>query len=275
VPRIGTLRLGACLPWRSPSRAQPHPIRPAVTIGTTGSPVPCQRLRRAHATSTPDTARTATRLPPDPQRPSPQARLPPGNYSNPRFRCHRSPFRCVISGSLTFVFFAAHLTAQRGLFPQRSPPRLLTAAACGGLGPPPDRRSRRASLHHRHSTVHDNDLLHRHQSPFRTHQIFGAGCAWAVRHRHRRRVTGSLAHLGGQITDPAMMAAGSASNDGVSPRGPLARIRVLERASRRIRFTLLAAAYRSGWSQMWSHSPGFAGVRQDPFVTVRPRHERW
>ena len=58
-------------------------------------------------------------------------------------------------------------------FPQRSPPRLLTAAACGGLGSPPDRRSRRAFLHHRHSTVHDNDLLHRHHSPFRTHRRIG------------------------------------------------------------------------------------------------------
>jgi len=30
------------------------------------------------------------------------------------------------------------------LFPQRSPPRLLTGAACGGLGSPPARRTRRA-----------------------------------------------------------------------------------------------------------------------------------
>jgi hypothetical protein len=58
-------------------------------------------------------------------------------------------------------------------FPQRSQPRLFTGAACGGLGPPPDRRSRRANLHHQHSTVHDNDLLHRHHSPFRTHCRFG------------------------------------------------------------------------------------------------------
>jgi len=67
VPRIGTLRLGVSLPWRPPSRrpgGRHHPFRLAVTIGATGSPVPCQRLRRAHATSTPDTARTATRLPP-------------------------------------------------------------------------------------------------------------------------------------------------------------------------------------------------------------------
>src|SRR6266545_6272444 len=31
--------------------------------------------------------------------------------------------------------------------PQRSPPRLLTDAACGGLEPPPARRLRRARLH--------------------------------------------------------------------------------------------------------------------------------
>ena len=31
-----------------------------------------------------------------------------------------------------------------GLFPQRSPPRLLTGAACGGLSSPPARRTRRA-----------------------------------------------------------------------------------------------------------------------------------
>ena len=51
-----------------------------------------------------------------------------------------------------------------GLFPQRSPPRLLTDAACGGLGSPPARRTRRANLHHWYSTLHAGDLLHRHHS---------------------------------------------------------------------------------------------------------------
>ena len=41
---------------------QLHPFRLAVTIGATGSPVPCQRLQRAHATYTPGTTR-ATRRP--------------------------------------------------------------------------------------------------------------------------------------------------------------------------------------------------------------------
>src|SRR5260370_33378775 len=58
-----------------------------------------------------------------------------------------------------------------GLFPERSPRRLLTAAAPGGLGSPPARRARRANPHHRHSTVQSGDLLHHHQSPFRTHGL--------------------------------------------------------------------------------------------------------
>ena len=59
--------------------------------------------------------------------------------------------------------------APGGTFPYRSRPRLLTSAAYGGLGPPTARRSRRAYLHHWHSTVHVSDLLHRFHSPFRTH----------------------------------------------------------------------------------------------------------
>src|SRR5450759_1886492 len=41
-------------------------------------------------------------------------------------------FRHVISGLLSFAFIGSHLTRSKArLFPQRSPPRLLTAAACG------------------------------------------------------------------------------------------------------------------------------------------------
>jgi hypothetical protein len=48
------------------SRPNGHccPDHRAAAIGATGSPVPCQRLRRAHATSTPGTARAARRPPP-------------------------------------------------------------------------------------------------------------------------------------------------------------------------------------------------------------------
>jgi len=52
----------------------------------------------------------------------------------------------------------------------RSPPRLFTDAACGGLRSPPARRPRRTYLHHWHSTVRAGDLLHRLHSPFRTHE---------------------------------------------------------------------------------------------------------
>ena len=57
----------------------------------------------------------------------------------------------------------APLTARRQ--PQRSPPRLLTDAACGGLESPPVRRPRRTYLHHWHSTDRADDLLHHHHFP--------------------------------------------------------------------------------------------------------------
>ena len=58
--RYSPTRSVCCL-WFSPSR----PATPAVSIGATGSLVPCQRLRRAHATYTPDTAGATYRQLPD------------------------------------------------------------------------------------------------------------------------------------------------------------------------------------------------------------------
>jgi hypothetical protein len=58
-------------------------------------------------------------------------------------------------------------------------------------------------------------------------------------------------------------------------RFPLVRVRLPEAVqARRMRSTLLAAVCRADWSQMWSHSPGFAGVRGDPSVTVSAGHGR-
>ena len=79
-----------------------------------------------------------------------------------------------------------------GLLPQRSPPRLLTDAACGGLGSPPARRTRRAHLHHWYSTLHAGDLLHRHHStsghtwgsrtrPWPDQRFQAAGSYWLIR----------------------------------------------------------------------------------------------
>ena len=100
----------------------------------------------------------------------PPRRRPPGQYSGipqahpgpskqARFRSHRS-----LSTRQQWFALARlpgpHLprsTARR--FPQRSPPRLLTAAACGGLQPPPEGRLRRTTsptgrpLHLRYSTA--------------------------------------------------------------------------------------------------------------------------
>ena len=81
----------------------PRRYHPVVGIEATGSPVPCQRPRRAHATYTPDAARAA-RSPPPGSGLAPRAGLCPGDTHNLRFRRRRSTFRCVRSGSSMFVF---------------------------------------------------------------------------------------------------------------------------------------------------------------------------
>ena len=76
-----------------------------VGTGTTGSPVPCQRLRRAHATYTPDTTRPARRPPPGSQHTTTiGCAFIPGTPDNPGFDAIVLFFRCVSSGSHTFVF---------------------------------------------------------------------------------------------------------------------------------------------------------------------------
>ena len=56
-------------------------------------------------------------------------------------------FRHFCSGSLALASLDRACRNPVPAFPQRSPPRLLTAAACGGLRSAPDRRSRRVLLH--------------------------------------------------------------------------------------------------------------------------------
>ena len=56
-------------------------------------------------------------------------------------------FRHFCSGSLALASLDRACRNLVPAFPQRSPPRLLTAAACGGLRSAPDRRTRRALLH--------------------------------------------------------------------------------------------------------------------------------
>src|SRR6516225_2419214 len=56
-------------------------------------------------------------------------------------------FRHFCSGSLALASLDRACRNPAPAFPQRSPPRLLAAAACGGLKSAPDHRTRRALLH--------------------------------------------------------------------------------------------------------------------------------
>src|SRR6266545_4282874 len=80
-------------------------------------------------------------------------RLIPGPHTSSWFRRHLKHFDASTrvrfhspSRSIPDAVFATP-------FPRRSPPRLLTGAARGGLLPPPARRQRRACLHLLHSTA--------------------------------------------------------------------------------------------------------------------------
>jgi hypothetical protein len=119
-----------------------HSIHCAVVgVEATGSHVPYQSLDQARAASMPDTARAALQAAPGLIPVIMQSRVSMSQIS-----------RHVISGSLALAFLVLTLHNQVAPFPQRSPPRLLTDAACGGLRPPPAGRSRGALPHLWHST---------------------------------------------------------------------------------------------------------------------------
>src|SRR5215471_11657983 len=73
--------------------------------------------------------------------------LIPEEGSPPRFWHRLNRFRHFCGGSLALASLDRACWDLVPAFPQRSPPRLLTAAACGGLRSAPDRRTRRALLH--------------------------------------------------------------------------------------------------------------------------------
>src|ERR1700738_211163 len=74
-------------------------------------------------------------------------RTDPGGRVNPRFWHRLIRFRHFIDGSLALASLNLACRNLVPAFPQRSPPRLLSAAACGGLRPEPDCRPRRGLLH--------------------------------------------------------------------------------------------------------------------------------
>src|SRR4029453_17781124 len=74
-------------------------------------------------------------------------RADPGGRVSPRFRHRLIRFRHFIDGSLALASLNLACRNPVPAFPQRSPPLLLTTAACGGLRSTPDCRLRRALLH--------------------------------------------------------------------------------------------------------------------------------
>src|SRR5262245_33100819 len=71
----------------------------------------------------------------------------PGRWVSPRFWHRLIAFRHFCSGSLALASLNHACRNLVPTFPQRSPPSLLTTAACGGLRSAPDCRPRRTSLH--------------------------------------------------------------------------------------------------------------------------------
>ena len=162
VPRLGTLPLAVSAACGPPSRGQQGNLAHLPWPTVSG-----RQVLLFHASARDELT-------------PPLHRAPPGQHAG-RPLAEGTPARAFVPGTLRLPGFDAivppidasavvhtrsssrrtpdPLTA--GLFPQRSPPRLLTGAACGGLGSPPARRTRRTYLHHWHSTVHAGDLLHR------------------------------------------------------------------------------------------------------------------
>ena len=131
-------RLCPCAPHRySGARGVRH-LRCSLRIGTTGSPVPHRSLIRVLAAFMPGTDWALHQVTPQP---CPRAITPPGFDAV-----------WVISTRHRSVHFRSTPrispdTVKPCLFHRRSPPRLLTSAARGGLMPAPARRHRGALPH--------------------------------------------------------------------------------------------------------------------------------
>ena len=130
--RFGTLVLAVCAAWTSPLASE----RQVLTFRT-----------RAWLSFAPPTCRMPL------GQASGFSRANPGGRGTPRFRHRLIGFRHVIDGSLALASLNLACRDQVPTFPQRSPPSLLTTAACGGLRPAPDCRPRRALLHLSYSSA--------------------------------------------------------------------------------------------------------------------------
>ena len=96
----------------------------------------------------------------------------PRGMATPRFWHRLIRFRHVISGSLALASLNHTCRNLVPTFPQRSPPSLLTTAACGGLRSTPDCRPRRTYLHLSYSYAPPcGPALLVTQCQFRTHAL--------------------------------------------------------------------------------------------------------
>src|SRR5262245_40362431 len=106
-------------------------------------------------------------------------RANPGGRVTPRFWHRLNRFRHFCGGSLALASLDRACWDLVPAFPQRSPPRLLTAAACGGLRSAPDCRTRRALLHLSYSCAPPilTSALVTHNPSARHCRVTRLGCA--------------------------------------------------------------------------------------------------
>ncbi len=159
---------------------------------------PVSARRQVHTFHT----RAQTKLAPPPCRTPPgqsagSRQAHPGPVLQTRFWRHLSGFDTSSADRLRSPSWPIPDALNGAPCPQRSPPRLLTAAACGGLTFPcraatedhqPNGPAPPSPMQHR---INQSDLLHRPPSAFRVHTRTG--------HLHARpaaRITGRSFHLG-------------------------------------------------------------------------------
>ncbi len=163
VPRLGTLPLAVCAACGPPSHGHTGTLAPLTRPLLSG-----RQVLLFHASARDELTPPLHRAPPGQHAGHPLTESTPARRAFVPEAMRPSGFDAIVPPIDASAVVHARSSSRRtpdpltaGLFPQRSPPRLLTSAACGDLGSPPARRTRRTYLHHWHSTVRAGDLLHR------------------------------------------------------------------------------------------------------------------
>ena len=140
----------------SPSRFQPLEDLPSTNSRRLDRHWPAAGARRQvptfHTGAQTKLAPPPCRTPPGQSTGTRQAH--PGAMARPRFRCHL-PVSTRHQRFTHVRLLGPHLTRSTARrFPQRSAPRLLTDAPCGGLRPPPAGRPRRTASRNTSQPLH-------------------------------------------------------------------------------------------------------------------------